>query len=82
MANWSVFYKPDHDKLTVYHHVSSVKSVATLKHFTEMILSCLEYFADNKIKNKKKQMYLLFNEGFTRLRYKLDNQDTHGHMHV
>lgn len=46
----------------------------------EMILSCLEYFADipdNKIENKNKQIYLLFNEGFTRLRYKLDNQDTH-----
>ena len=46
----------------------------------EMILSCLEYFADisdNKIKNKEKQIYLLFTEGFTRLRYKLDNQDFH-----
>jgi len=46
----------------------------------EMILSCLEYFegiSDNKIQLKKKQIYLLFNEGFTRLRYKLDNQDTH-----
>lgn len=45
----------------------------------EMILSCLEYFADipdHMIKNKSKQIYLLLNEGFTRLRYKLDNQDT------
>lgn len=48
--------------------------------YPEMILSCLKYFADisdNMIKNKKNQIFLLLNEGFTRLRYKLDNQDMH-----
>jgi len=46
----------------------------------EMVLSCLDYFAvfpdDQLVKNKEHQLSLLFNEAFTRLRYKLDNQDT------
>jgi len=65
----------DSDALRVPHDVE----LQFVTH-PEMILSCLEYFtdiSDNKIKNKKKQIYLLFNEGFSRLRYKLDNQDLH-----
>lgn len=45
----------------------------------EIVLSCLDYFSelsDEEIKNKERQLFLLLNEGFTRLRYKLDNQDS------
>ena len=55
----------------------------------EMVLSCLDYFSelsDEGIKNKERQLSLLLNEGFTRLRYKLDNQDSNAqsileHLH-
>jgi len=46
----------------------------------ETVLACLDYFKDtlddDLIKNKQSQLSLLFNEAFTTLRYKLDNQDT------
>ncbi len=46
----------------------------------ELVLLCLDYFSalpdDQFIQNKERQLSLLFNEAFTRLRYKLDNQDT------
>lgn len=45
----------------------------------EIVLPCVDYFSelsdDGFIKNKEHQLFLLLNEGFTRLRYKLDNQD-------
>ena len=49
--------------------------------YPEMVLACLDYFEDSiddhLIKNKKSQLFLLFNEAFTSLRYKVDNQDAH-----
>lgn len=56
----------------------------------EIILSCLDCFSelsdDGLIKNKEPLLFLLLNEGFTRLRYKLDNQDSNAksileHLH-
>jgi hypothetical protein len=49
--------------------------------YPETVLACLDYFEDSidddLIKNKKSQLSLLFNEAFTSLRYKVDNQDVH-----
>ena len=55
----------------------------------EIVLSCLDYFSelsDEEIKNKERQLFLLLNESFTKLRYKLDNQDSNAqsileHLH-
>lgn len=47
-------------------------------HDPEIILDCLRYLLDvdnHETINKKNQIYLLFLEGFSRLRYKLDNQE-------
>jgi hypothetical protein len=49
--------------------------------YPETVLACLDYFEDSiddhLIKNKRSQLSLLFNEAFTSLRYKVDNQDVH-----
>ena len=48
--------------------------------YPETVLGCLDYFERaldaDCIKNKQPQLSLLFNEAFTRLRYKLDNGET------
>ncbi|NDH67614.1 MAG: hypothetical protein EBY22_06845 [Gammaproteobacteria bacterium] len=48
--------------------------------YPESVLECLDYFErtldDGCIKNKQPQLSLLFNEAFTRLRYKLDNGES------
>lgn len=53
----------------------------TFSIYPETVLACLDYFEDNiddhVIKNKKSQLFLLFNEAFTSLRYKVDNQEVH-----
>ena len=53
----------------------------TFSIYPETVLACLDYFEDSiddhLIKNKRSQLSLLFNEAFTSLRYKVDNQDVH-----
>ena len=53
----------------------------TFSIYPETVLACLDYFEDNVdndlVKNKQSQLCLLFDEAFTSLRYKVDNQDAH-----
>lgn len=51
----------------------------TFSIYPETVVECLNYFEnsidDRVVKNKTPQLYLLFSDAFTNLRYKVDNQD-------